>query len=132
MTQSNLLHGLLIFGSAFVLEDVAVLGAALLVANSMVSLPWAAGSSFAGIWIGDLGLYFLALHYGRPVFDRAWFRRLMGKRIDLSKSESWFRDHGVAAILLSRAVPGTRLPTYLVAGLLKVPAWRFLPVIFRH
>src|SRR5207248_600046 len=27
---------------------------------------------------------------------------------------------------LSRAIPGTRLPTYLAAGLLKVPASRFL------
>jgi membrane protein DedA with SNARE-associated domain len=126
VTQSDFWHALLIFGSTFVLEDIAVLGAALLVANSMVSLPWAAGSSFAGIWIGDLGLYFIALHYGRPVFDRAWFKRLLGKKINLSKSESWFRDHGKAAILLSRAVPGTRLPTYLAAGLLKVPAPTFL------
>jgi len=126
MTNSEAVHALLIFGSAFVLEDVAVLGAALLVVNSMVSLPWAAGSSFAGIWLGDLGLYALALHYGRPVFDRAWFKRLLGKKIDLGRSEAWFRDHGAAAILLSRAVPGTRLPTYLAAGLLKLPAGRFL------
>lgn len=126
MTNPNLLHALLIFGSTFVLEDVAVLGAALLVVNSMVSLPWAAASSFAGIWLGDLGLYALARHYGRPVFDRAWFKRLLGKKIDLGRSEAWFRDHGAAAILLSRAVPGTRLPTYLAAGLLKVPAGRFL------
>lgn len=128
MTQSDFLHALLIFGSTFILEDIAVLGAALLVVNSMVSLPWAAGSSFAGIWIGDLGLYFLALKYGRPIFDRGWFKKLMGKKIDLSRSETWFRDHGVAAILVSRAVPGTRLPTYLAAGLLRVPAIRFLPI----
>ena len=126
MTHSDVLHALLIFGSTFVLEDVAVLGAALLVANSMISLPWAAGSSFAGIWLGDVGLYWLALYYGRPVFERRWFKKLLGKKIDLSRSESWFQNHGSAAILLSRAVPGTRLPTYLAAGLLKVPAIRFL------
>ena len=69
MLHSDAAHALLIFGLAFVLEDVAVLGAALLVVNSMVSLPWAAGSSFAGIWFGDLGLYFLGLQLGRPVLD---------------------------------------------------------------
>jgi membrane protein DedA with SNARE-associated domain len=125
MMSSNFIHGILIFGLTFVLEDVAVLGAALLVVNSMVSLPWAAGSSFAGIWFGDLGLYFLALRFGRPVLDRSWFKRLMGK-VDLRRSEGWFRNHGAVAIFLSRAVPGTRLPTYLAAGLLKVPASRFL------
>jgi len=126
VTHSDVLHALLIFASTFVLEDVAVLGAALLVVNSMISLPWAASSSFAGIWLGDLGLYWLALHYGRPVFDRRWFKKLLGKKIDLSRSESWFQNHGSAAIVLSRALPGTRLPTYLAAGLLRVPAVRFL------
>lgn len=128
MLSSNLAHALLIFVSTFVLEDIAVLGAALLVVNSMVALPWAAASSFAGIWIGDFGLYVLARHFGRPVFERSWFKRLIGKKIDLTRSEGWFRDHGTAAIVISRAVPGTRLPTYLAAGLLKVPLLRFLTI----
>src|SRR5262249_22325389 len=122
---ADFLHALLIFGSAFVLEDVAILGAALLVVNNMISVPWAAASSFAGIWIGDLGLYLLALHYGGPVLDRAWFRRFVSKKLDFSRSEMWFKNHGTAAIVLSRAIPGTRLPTYLAAGLLRVPASRF-------
>ncbi|HKD04628.1 MAG TPA: VTT domain-containing protein [Bryobacteraceae bacterium] len=128
MVASDAWHALLIFGSAFVLEDVAVLGAALLVANSMVSLPWAAASSFAGIWFGDLGLYLLARRFGRPVFEKSWFKRLIGKKMDLSRSEAWFRDHGATAIMLSRAVPGTRLPTYLTAGLLRVPPGRFIAI----
>jgi membrane protein DedA with SNARE-associated domain len=128
MFSSNMAHALLIFVSTFVLEDIAVLGAALLVVNSMVTLPWAAASSFAGIWIGDFGLYVIARHFGRPVFERSWFKRLIGKKIDLARSEGWFRDHGTAAIVISRAVPGTRLPTYLAAGLLKVPLVRFLTI----
>ena len=126
MLTSDFLHALFIFGSAFVLEDVAVLAAALLVVNGMVSLPWAAAASFAGIWIGDLGLYFIASRYGRPVFERTWFKRLVSKKPDLRRSETWFQNHGTAAILLSRAIPGTRLPTYLAAGLLKIPAGRFI------
>ena len=69
MLHSYAVHALLIFGLTFVLEDVAILGAALLVVNSMLSLPWAAGSSFAGIWFGDLSLYFLAMHFVRPIFE---------------------------------------------------------------
>jgi membrane protein DedA with SNARE-associated domain len=125
--HSDAVHALLIFGLSFVLEDVAVLGAALLVVNSMVSLPWAAGSSFAGIWFGDLGLYFLALRFGRPVFEKPWLKRFLGK-VDLRRSEGWFQSHGTVAILLSRMIPGTRVPTCLAAGLLKVPASRFLAI----
>src|SRR5262249_54639062 len=94
----------------------------------MVSLPWAAGAAFAGIWIGDLGLYLTARGYGRPVFERTWFKRLVGKKLDLRQSEAWFQNHGAAAIVLSRAIPGTRLPTYLAAGLLKVPAGQFVAI----
>src|SRR5690348_12615575 len=128
MLHSDAAHALLIFGLTFVLEDLAVLGAALLVVNSMVSLAWAAASSFAGIWLGDLGLYFLALHFGRPVLQKPWFKRWVSKKVDLKKSEGWFQSHGALAIVISRMIPGTRLPTYLAAGLLKVPAGRFLAV----
>ena len=128
MTSSDAWHALLIFGSAFVLEDVAVLGAALLVVNNMITLPWAAGSSFAGLWLGDLALYLLALYFGRPILENRWFQRIFGKNLNLLKSEAWFRDHGTAAIAISRAIPGTRLPTYLMAGLLRIPVGRFLLV----
>ena len=124
--NSTLLDSALIFLSALILEDVAVLGAAALVVTSTMSLPWAAASSFAGVWCGDLGLYFLALRYGRPVFERPWFQRLTGGKVDLTRSEQWFSRHGSAAIALSRVVPGSRLPTFLSAGLLKVPAARFV------
>jgi membrane protein DedA with SNARE-associated domain len=125
---SDFLHALLIFGSALVLEDVAVLAAALLVVNNGLSLPWAAAASFAGVWIGDLGLYLIALRLGRPVLERTWFKRLVGKKLNFRQSEAWFQNHGTAAIALSRAIPGTRLPTYLAAGLLKVPTGRFVGI----
>jgi len=127
MPMSNLAHALLIFGLTFVLEDIAVLGAALLVVNRMVGFPWAAGAAFAGIWLGDIGLYVLAYRLGRPVLNNRWFQKFMGK-VDLHKSEAWFQSHGTLAIVISRAIPGTRLPTYLAAGFLKVPAWRFVTV----
>jgi len=127
MPTSDAAHGLLIFGLTFVLEDIAVLGAALLVANGMVGFPLAAGSAFAGLWLDDLGTYALAYALGRPVLERRWFRRLVGN-VDFRKGEAWFQSHETLAILVSRAVPGTRVPTYLAAGFLKVPAWRFVTI----
>src|SRR5271170_319816 len=84
MPTPDLAHALLIFGLTFVLEDIAVLGAALLVVNRMVGFPWAAGSAFLGIWLGDIGLYVLAYGLGRPVLEKRWFRSFMGK-VDLRK-----------------------------------------------
>jgi membrane protein DedA with SNARE-associated domain len=128
MISPNLAHAILIFGSVLVLEDIAVLGAALLVVNSMVSLPWAAGASFSAIWIGDVGLYALAFFYGRSLLEKPWFRRLFGKGLRLGPTEAWFQKHGIVALLLSRAIPPARLPTYVVSGLLRVPVARFVTI----
>ena len=128
MISSNLAHAILIFGSVLVLEDVAVIGAALLVVNSMVSLPWAAAASFSAIWLGDVGLYALAFFYGRSLLEKPWFKRLFGKRLRLDPTEAWFKKHGIVALLLSRAIPPARLPTYVVSGLLRVPVARFVSI----
>ena len=126
--SSNLAHAILIFGSVLVLEDIAVLGAALLVVNSMVSLPWAAAASFSAIWLGDVGLYALAFFYGRSLLEKSWFKRLFGKGLRLDPTEAWFQKHGVVALLLSRAIPPARLPTYVVSGVLRVPVARFVTI----
>jgi membrane protein DedA with SNARE-associated domain len=126
--SSNLAHAVLIFGSVLVLEDVAVIGAALLVVNSMVSMPWAAGASFSAIWVGDVGLYALAFFYGRSLLEKSWFKRLFGKKLKLDRTEAWFQKHGILALLLSRPIPPARLPAYVVSGVLRVPAVKFLPI----
>ena len=46
-----------LFLSTFVLEDVAAVGAGLLLASGSLAWPWALGSCFLGIWGGDAGLY---------------------------------------------------------------------------
>lgn len=109
-----------IFFLTFLSEDSAALAAALLA--SIGKLPWlsAFAACFGGIWIGDLGLYALARHFGRPVLQR--WRRVSGK---LDQSEAWFSRKGWLALVMCRFIPGTRLPTFLAAGLLRMPMGRF-------
>ncbi|HEY5894229.1 MAG TPA: VTT domain-containing protein [Chthoniobacterales bacterium] len=109
-----------IFFLTFLSEDSAALAAALLA--SLGKLPWLCAfvACFAGIWLGDLGLYALARNLGRPVLQR--WRRVSGK---LDQSEAWFLRKGWLALVMCRFVPGTRLPTFLAAGLLRMPLGRF-------
>src|SRR5690348_16426347 len=48
------------FFATFILEDVAAIGAGLLLASGQI--PWSAAflSCFLGIWLGDVGLYAIA------------------------------------------------------------------------
>lgn len=110
---------LLIALATFVSEDLACIGAGLLIARG--SLPWLPGvaACFAGIFVGDLLLYAAGRLAGSTVVRAAplkWFVR----PDDLARSCRWFTERGPGLILWGRFVPGTRLPTYVAAGVLRV------------
>ena len=111
------------FLATFVLEDVAAVGAGLLLATGGISWPTAFTACFLGIWLGDAGLYALARFAGRAWFERSRLGKFSPK---VARSEKWFTDSGTTILIFSRCVPGARLPTYLAAGFLRVPVARFL------
>src|SRR6266700_8050064 len=109
----------------FVQEDVPTVSAALLAAAG--NLTWKAGfiGCFLGIWVGDALLYLLARGVGRPLLQRSWAKRFFNPAA-VARSERWFAEKGTWLLLSSRFIPGTRLPTYLAAGFLRLPFGRFL------
>jgi membrane protein DedA with SNARE-associated domain len=111
------------FLATFVLEDVAAVGAGLLLATGGISWPAAFTACFLGIWTGDAGLYALARYAGRGWFQRSSLNRFAAK---VSESERWFAELGTPILIFSRMLPGARLPTYLAAGFLRLPLPRFL------
>jgi len=63
------------FFATFILEDVAAIGAGLLLASGQMSWPAAFSSCFLGIWLGDVGLYAIARIGGRRWFERSRFKK---------------------------------------------------------
>lgn len=114
---------LLLVAATFVSEDLTCIGAGLLVAQG--SLPWLAATAacFVGIVLGDFMLYG-AGRLGRPVTRVAPFRWLL-RTEDLERACRWFKERSAALILTGRFVPGTRLPTYTAAGVVRLPFPRF-------
>ena len=111
------------FCATFVLEDAAVIGAGLTLAAGQVTWPAAFTACFLGIWLGDAGLYAVARFGGRRWFERSLFKKFSDQA---ARGEKWFAERGAAVLIFSRVLPGARLPTYLAAGFLRVPAGRFL------
>lgn len=104
----------------FILEDAATLLAAMQVATGGLSLPLALASLYAGIVLGDLGLYGLGLLSA----SNAWVRRLVPqRRRDLG--HDWVSQRILPLVLVSRFVPGLRLPTYTTLGFLRAPLLKF-------
>jgi membrane protein DedA with SNARE-associated domain len=105
-------------------EDAALVGAAGL-ARTGVLPPLVAGAAVAvGIWAGDLALFLVGRLAARwpPLaryVDRRWPRtELQVLAARLERRAGW-------AILLSRVLPGTRVPLYVAAGV-----FRLRPSIF--
>ncbi len=109
---------------SFVSEDAATISSALSIFGGPINWQLGFAACFAGIWLGDLGLYSLARCLGKPLLQSRWVARFADPAaIDCCQKK--FNEHGSMALLASRFVPGTRLPTYLAAGLLSMPVARF-------
>jgi membrane protein DedA with SNARE-associated domain len=113
--------------ATFVSEDGATALAAALAKQNPALLPLTLAAAFSGIWIGDIGLYGLARLGGRAALANHWVKRFTSSPA-LDRAEDWFARHGSATVVASRFIPGTRLPTYLAAGLLRMPLRRFVSI----
>jgi membrane protein DedA with SNARE-associated domain len=109
---------------SFISEDAATVSSALSLFGGPLSWPLGFAACFLGIWLGDLGLYSLARWLGKPVLQRRWIARF-ADLTTIERCQEKFNRRGTLMLLASRFVPGTRLPTYLAAGLLSMPVARF-------
>ncbi len=128
-------HGIWYLAGLFLLtflsEDAAVIAGGISASEKNEAWLPLFLTIFFGVWAGDIGIYLLARYFGRPLVDRFWGKKRNVEK-GVERGEEWFHRYGFAALLLCRVVPGMRLPTYISAGLLKMPApsFTFLTGIF--
>src|SRR5918996_4145318 len=97
---------------SFVSEDAATISSSLSIFGGPLSWPLGFASCFAGIWLGDLGLYLLARCLGKPILQSDWVARFANAAA-IESCQKKFNQRGLITLLASRFIPGTRLPTYL-------------------
>lgn len=107
------LEAFAIIFATFILEDAATILAGMEAAAGSLSIPLALGSLYVGIVLGDLGLYglgWLAAHV-------PWVRRLLPPQ-RTETIRAWLQGRVFRVVLVSRFLPGVRLPTYTTCGYL--------------
>ena len=110
------LAGLLgLAASTLVSEDLASIGAGLLARDGHVSIAGAAATCAAGVYAGDLGLWCLGRTFGRRLLGWPWLSGRLPAHLDVLAGH--IDAHLGATIVLSRVVPGSRLPVYVAAGI---------------
>lgn len=118
--QDPWLIGIMLVIATFILEDAATVTGALLAADGVIS-PWGAlAALYAGIVLGDFGLYGLGWAGARVGFVRRFLER---KKV--AKAGDWMGKRLVWTVIAARFVPGMRLPTYTACGLFGLSFARF-------
>jgi pimeloyl-ACP methyl ester carboxylesterase/membrane protein DedA with SNARE-associated domain len=113
---------LLIATATLVSEDLTCITVGVLVARGTIGFVPGTVACLVGIFAGDVLLYLAGRHVGRRVIALAPFRFLVRPR-QLEAHAEWFERRGAIVVGVSRFLPGTRLATYLAAGILRA---RFL------
>lgn len=110
--------------ATLITEDLTCVWAGVLAAEGRIGFGFAAMACLVGIVIGDVLLFLAGRLFGRVLLRRAplnWFLR----ESEVKRCSGWFQRRGMLAILVSRFLPGMRLPTYFAAGLLDTSFIKF-------
>lgn len=78
-----------------------------------------------GASIGSIGIYFIALKFGRAALLK-YMKRVRISEKKLIKAEYWFEKYGDKAVLFGRMVPVFREIISIPAGLLRMNLPKFL------
>jgi membrane protein DedA with SNARE-associated domain len=111
-----------LFFGTFVLEDVALASALVLVALGKLGAWPAFLTCFIGISLGDLALYGIGAGLRKsPLTSRSRVLRNWKEKLERQLPRSLL----TYSVIVSRFIPGTRTATYLAAGFLLYPFGRF-------
>ncbi|HEY7578590.1 MAG TPA: VTT domain-containing protein [Acetobacteraceae bacterium] len=106
-----LLQATAIVLGTFILEDAATVLAAMQTSEGRLSAALALGSLYIGIILGDLWLYGMGRLAARVPAIRRW---LPPQRTEVIRA--WLDGRVFRVVLVSRFLPGMRLPTYTTCG----------------
>lgn len=104
----------------FVLEDLTTVVVAILAADGYLSVPLALGSLYAGIVLGDIGVYCL----GWLASSHPRLRKYVNHEF-VAPFRAWLESRYILTIFSVRFVPGLRLPTYTASGFFRSPLTTF-------
>lgn len=120
-TDGTLVLFFIIALGVFLLEDTTTVIVGVLVADGILSIPFALSSLYAGIILGDMVLYtigYLASMYAR-----------LARYVDhdfVVPFRIWLENRFVLTVFSARFIPGSRFPTYTASGFFRSPLSTFI------
>jgi membrane protein DedA with SNARE-associated domain len=106
-------------------EDLVLITSGVLARQGVAALGWTIPTLYIGVLSGDLILYSFGRRFGGTILRHPRvLRHLTPKR--QARIEHYFARYGNRTVFLVRHLAVLRAPTYLIAGAMKMPGWKFL------
>jgi membrane protein DedA with SNARE-associated domain len=106
-------------------EDTTLILCGFMMSTEMVSPSYALFVVYSGILITDFGLYIVGKKYGRKIVTQRRFHKIISAE-RLLKLQDKFGRKGILFIMVGRHLVGLRAQIFLTAGVMRMPAVRFL------
>ncbi|QDU60225.1 Inner membrane protein YohD [Planctomycetes bacterium Pan216] len=106
-------------------EEICVIASGILLAQGLVTLHGVVLTLAIGIVGGDTAAYLMGRTFGMKLANYPPFRWALTEK-HLERVQYEFRKHHVKAIFFGRLIMGVRFVTMIVAGMSRVPLWKFI------
>ncbi len=106
-------------------EDTTLILSGFLIAHGVIKPMPAFLVIYPGLLMTDFFLYLVGKKYGRMVVEHKRFRRIIASD-RLSKLEEKFKRSGIFVVFFGRHLLGVRAQVFLAAGVMRMPAIKFL------
>lgn len=120
---------LLIMIATLISEDLTCITTGLMIARGTLGFLPGTLACFLGIFFGDLLVFVAGRTFGRAVLGRAPLSWFMSPEA-VTVASQWVERKGAQLVFLTRFLPGTRLPSYFAAGMLRTSLARFTLYFF--
>ena len=105
-------------------SEVVIPPAAYLAATGRMNVGMVVLCGIMGSLLGATFNYWLAMKFGRPLFEKYW-RYLLVSPSSLEKADRFFDRHGSVSMFIGRLLPGIRQYISLPAGLARMNLFVF-------
>ena len=106
-------------------EDTTLILSGFLISQGITKLLPTLLIVYSGLLMTDFSLYLAGRKYGRRIVEHKRFHKIISAE-RLSKLEEKFKRWGIFVVFFGRHLLGVRAQVFLVAGVMKMPAMRFL------
>lgn len=106
-------------------EDTTLMLTGFLISHHVVRMLPALIVVYAGALTADMLIFLVGRKYGRRIVDLPRFKKILTVE-HLLAIEERFAKQGTLLILAGRHLIGLRAQLFLVAGVMKMPVWKFV------